>query len=143
MHEGGFFGKGSLNICRNTLTSPYHMNLLELSSHLAAHKDLTNFKKYDWATSKYFFEDTFDFMNYSNTYVYKSKISPEKLEKVLKSNPNYVAEGFVQNWMDNAENKPIQNRIESEKLEVTYADNWYTYLFKTKKIHYERQRYFI
>ena len=61
------FGKGALNISRNLTFSPYYMNLLELNSHMLVNRTLDKYVKYDWTKSDYFYEDTFDFMNYSNS----------------------------------------------------------------------------
>lgn len=117
------FGKGALNITRNVTFSPYMMNLIELNSHMLVNRTLDKFVKYDWAKSEFFFEDTFDFLNYKN-YVYGSDKATDKvIEDQLRSNPDYVAAGFIDNWMDNKANKSIDERILNENLEIVYEED--------------------
>lgn len=120
-YHKGKFGCGGLNRMRNLTFSPYYMNLIELTSHVLTGRSFETFNKYDWANSKYFYEDNFDFMNYSN---YNMKLlEKEEIINIIKSNPDYISEGFIQNWIDNIDQKPINERTVSDTLKVDVNSN--------------------
>lgn len=47
----------------------------------------------------------------------------EEIINIIKSNPDYISEGFIQNWIDNIDQKPINERTVSDTLKVDVNSN--------------------
>lgn len=119
-YNGGEFGCGGLNKMRNLTFSPYYFKLIELTSHVLNQRDIDTFVEYDWNNSKYFYEDNFEFMNYLN---YKTN-TREEILSIINSNSDYVSAGFIQNWVDNIDEKPVDARPVSDTVKASVdSDN--------------------
>ena len=119
-YNGGEFGCGGLNKMRNLTFSPYYLKLIELTSHVLNQRDIDTFVEYDWNNSKYFYEDNFEFMNYLN---YKTN-TREEILSIINSNSDYVSAGFIQNWVDNIDEKPVDARPVSDTVKASVdSDN--------------------
>lgn len=109
-----------LNIIRNKCISPYYFMYLERASHLMANKNFDNYKDYDWVNSKFFHEDTFNYLNY--TYQ-RGNNTPyaNNTYGLLLTNGEYASDGFVESWKENITEMPLGERkvFTSAKMEVT------------------------
>ena len=119
-YNGGEFGCGGFYKMRNLTFSPYYLKLIELTSHVLNQRDIDTFVEYDWNNSKYFYEDNFEFMNYLN---YKTN-TREEILSIINSNSDYVSAGFIQNWVDNLDEKPVDARPVSDTVKASVdSDN--------------------
>lgn len=89
-----------LNNYRNVCFSPYLLNYVEWMNTRNITDDMSRFKTNAWEKSDYFFEKTFDFMNYDIDSALKVNVNDEA-KKILDNNAAYVSAGFVNNWYDN------------------------------------------
>ena len=96
-----------LNICRNSLVSPYWLNIVEATNFYSMKseakiygKEIT-YKLNNWNESQLYYEDTFEFIKYENV-----TSRGQDLYDLLKKNSNYV---FAKDW--NTTYKAYKNAI--------------------------------
>lgn len=124
-HPVGGMSIQEFNLYRNKAVSPYYLMYLERSAHLIGKRDFDNFKDYDWKTSKFFHEETFDFLNYTQQR-HGNKISNENMYTILCSNPAYASDGFVDNWNNNLKEVPLEERREFTDIEIAVTEDTFT-----------------
>ncbi len=76
-HPYGNMRVQHLNNYRNVAFSPYYFKYIERSAHYMEKRNFDNYKDYSWETSKYFYEENFDFLNYERQ-TYGNKINNEE-----------------------------------------------------------------
>ncbi|MBE5935530.1 MAG: hypothetical protein E7262_07035 [Lachnospiraceae bacterium] len=92
---------------RNVCVSPYHMSVIEKMTYARHNFDWDLYVDYNWASSKMFYENNFDFINKipDNKIiedVYYSDTKQERdLHNILILNPNYAKDGFLDAWYKN------------------------------------------
>lgn len=106
---------------RNIAFSPYFFRLIERTSHIINDRDINKFAEYDWNNSKYFYEDNYNFMNYINYSV--SSNTREEILSIINSNSDYTSAGFIQNWIDNIDEKPLNERTVSDTVKASLDSN--------------------
>ncbi|MBE5934209.1 MAG: hypothetical protein E7262_00260 [Lachnospiraceae bacterium] len=84
-----------LNMYRNAGFSPYWLDILEYVTAKAKNETLKSYTPNGWSTSPYFFEDTFNFIDYDDTSLYT-----DDAVALINANPSYLADGFANNWED-------------------------------------------
>ena len=89
-----------LNDYRNVCFSPYWLKYIEWMNTRTITEDMSKFKTTSWESSKYFFEENFDFMNYDISDDIKVNIN-EMAKNMLIVNSNYSSDGFAENWYHN------------------------------------------
>jgi hypothetical protein len=124
-HPVGGMSIQEFNIYRNKAVSPYYLKYLERSAHLMARRNFDNYKDYSWEKSKFFHEETFDFLNYTEQR-YGNKIGNDSMYKILTSNSAYKADGFVDSWNDNLNEVPIEERRDFSDIEIAVTEDTYT-----------------
>ena len=99
-HLSDYVSIQHLNNLRNKCVSPYYMMYLERTWQLMGDRKLDNYKDYDWVTSKYFYEDNFNFLNYTVAN-YSNPLNLLEMQHILETNSDYVSDGFYKAWRDN------------------------------------------
>lgn len=82
---------------RNAIFSPYWFQFIERMCYRRCHESMDGFNEQEWRTSEYFYENTFDFLNYRN---HEIKSNGAMYSNLLK-NHYYVADGFPYLWKNN------------------------------------------
>ena len=84
------------NVSRNALVSPYWLNILEATTYYAMQREVKIYGKTlsyttnEWENSKYYYEDTFDYIKYEN-----HLLKDTDTYKLLKTNSEYE---FASKW---------------------------------------------
>lgn len=89
-----------LENARNTVFSPFWLKFIERMSYRRVNKTYDNYHTIDWETNHWFYENTFNFLNYSD---YKSS-SDWSVYSKLQDNDDYQISGFPLCWYDNFKN---------------------------------------
>lgn len=89
-----------LENARNTVFSPYWLKFIERMSYRRVNPSMEGFSEIDWERNPWFYENTFNFLNYSN---YKSS-GDWSVYHLLMDCMDYQVSGFPRRWYDNFQN---------------------------------------
>jgi hypothetical protein len=123
-HLSDYVSIQHLNNLRNKCVSPYYMMYLERTWQLMGDRKLDNYKDYDWVTSKYFYEDNFNFLNYTVAN-YSNPLNLLQMQHILETNPDYVSDGFYNAWRDNIGERSEEQRKKYKVYEINAEEGTY------------------
>ena len=73
------------------------MKYLEYMAHFSRANDMATFEEYPWESSKYFYEDNFEFLDYYGA----ANMSNDEISDLLSKNSEYIDAGFIDRWVKN------------------------------------------